>query len=337
MRVAINGFGRIGRIFYRACLKRPKKFECVAVNDLAAAQTLAHLLKYDSVFGKLDIDVKADNGIITVGRERLKHISEKDPAKLPWKELGVDLVIESTGVFTDRENASKHIQAGAKKVLITAPAKNPDITIVLGVNDADYDSKKHHVISLGSCTTNCLAPVADVLEKEFGVEKALMTTTHAYTNDQRLLDLMHTDLRRARAAALSIIPTTTGAARAMSEVLPATKGKMHGIALRVPVPDVSIVDLVALLKRNTTSEEVNSAFKKAADGKLKGILRCVDEPLVSVDFVGDSHSAIVDCALTTVIGGNLVKVIAWYDNEWGYSCRLADMANKIAENMQRGR
>jgi glyceraldehyde 3-phosphate dehydrogenase len=337
MRVAINGFGRIGRIFYRACLKRPKKFECVAVNDLADAQTLAHLLKYDSVFGKLDIDVKADNGIITVGQEKLKHISEKNPAKLPWKELGVDLVIESTGVFTDRENASKHIQAGTKKVLITAPAKNPDITIVLGVNDADYDSKKHHVISLGSCTTNCLAPVADVLEKEFGIEKALMTTTHAYTNDQRLLDLMHKDLRRARAAALSIIPTTTGAAKAMGEVLPATKGKMHGIALRVPVPDVSVVDLVALLKRNTTSEEVNSAFKKAADGKLKGILRCVDEPLVSVDFVGDSHSAIVDCAFTTVIGGNLVKVIAWYDNEWGYSCRLADMANKIAENMQRGR
>jgi glyceraldehyde 3-phosphate dehydrogenase len=337
MRVAINGFGRIGRIFYRACLKRPKKFECVAVNDLADARTLAHLLKYDSVFGKLDIDVKADNGIITVGQERLKHISEKDPVKLPWKELGVDLVIESTGVFTDRENASKHIQAGAKKVLITAPAKNPDITIVLGVNDADYDPKKHHVISLGSCTTNCLAPVVDVLEKEFGVEKALMTTTHAYTNDQRLLDLMHKDLRRARAAALSIIPTTTGAAKAMGEVLPATKGKMHGIALRVPVPDVSAVDLVALLKRNTTSEEVNSAFKKAADGKLKGILRCVDEPLVSVDFVGDSHSAIVDCALTMVIGGNLVKVIAWYDNEWGYSCRLADMANKIAENMQRGR
>ena len=333
MRVAINGFGRIGRIFYRTCLKRPKKFECVAVNDLADAQTLAHLLKYDSVFGKLDIDVKADNGIITVGQERLKYISEKDPAKLPWKELGVDLVIESTGVFTDRENASKHIQAGAKKVLITAPAKNPDITIVLGVNDADYDPKKHHVISLGSCTTNCLAPVADVLEKEFGVEKALMTTTHAYTNDQRLLDLMHKDLRRARAAALSIIPTTTGAAKSMGEILPATKGKMHGIALRVPVPDVSVVDLVALLKRNATSEEVNSAFRKAANGKLKGILRCVDEPLVSVDFVGDSHSAIVDCPLTTVIGGNLVKVVAWYDNEWGYSCRLADMANKIAEDM----
>jgi len=333
MRVAINGFGRIGRIFYRTCLKRPRKFECVAVNDLTDARTLAHLLKYDSVFGKLDIDVKAEDGVITVRAERLKHISEKDPAKLPWKELGVDLVIESTGVFTDRENASKHIQAGAKKVLITAPAKNPDITIVLGVNDADYDTNKHHVISLGSCTTNCLAPVADVLEKEFGVEKALMTTTHAYTNDQRLLDLMHKDLRRARAAALSIIPTTTGAAKAMGEVLPATKGKMHGIALRVPVPDVSVVDLVALLRKNTTSEEVNSAFREAADGRLKDILRCVDEPLVSIDFIGDSHSAIVDCSLTTVIGENLVKVVAWYDNEWGYSCRLADMANKIAENM----
>jgi glyceraldehyde 3-phosphate dehydrogenase len=300
---------------------------------LTDARTLAHLLKYDSVFGKLDIDVKAEDGVITVGAERLKHISEKDPAKLPWKELGVDLVIESTGVFTDRENASKHIQAGTKKVLITAPAKNPDITIVLGVNDADYDTNKHHVISLGSCTTNCLAPVADVLEKEFGVEKALMTTTHAYTNDQRLLDLMHKDLRRARAAALSIIPTTTGAAKAMGEVLPATKGKMHGIALRVPVPDVSVVDLVALLRKNTTSEEVNSAFREAADGRLKDILRCVDEPLVSIDFIGDSHSAIVDCSLTTVIGENLVKVVAWYDNEWGYSCRLADMANKIAENM----
>jgi glyceraldehyde 3-phosphate dehydrogenase len=333
MRVAINGFGRIGRIFYRASLERPRKFECVAINDLTDAQTLAHLLKYDSVFRKLDVDVKAGEGVITVGQEKLKHISEKDPAKLPWKELKVDLVIESTGVFTDRESTSKHIQAGAKKVLITAPAKNPDITIVLGVNDADYDPKKHHVISLGSCTTNCLAPVTDVLEKEFGVEKALMTTTHAYTNDQRLLDLMHKDLRRARAAALSIITTTTGAAKAMGEVLPATKGKMHGISLRVPVPDVSVVDLVALLRKNTTADEVNSAFKKAASGKLKGILRCVDEPLVSVDFVGDSHSAIVDCALTTVIGGNLVKVVAWYDNEWGYSCRLADMANKIAENL----
>ncbi len=333
MHIAINGFGRIGRVFYRASLKRPRKFECVAVNDLADAQTLAHLLKYDSVFGKLDVDVKAEDGAITVGSEKLKHISEKSPAKLPWKEMGVDLVIESTGVFTDKENASKHIQAGAKKVLITAPAKNPDITVVPGVNDESYDPEKHHVISLGSCTTNCLAPVVDVLDKEFGVEKALMTTTHAYTNDQRLLDLMHKDLRRARAAALSIIPTTTGAAKAMGEVLPATKGKMHGIALRVPVPDVSAVDLVAILRKNTTPEEVNSAFRKAADGKLKGILRCVNEPLVSVDFIGDPHSAIVDCPLTTVIGGNLVKVVAWYDNEWGYSCRLVDMANKIAERM----
>jgi glyceraldehyde 3-phosphate dehydrogenase len=334
MRIAINGFGRIGRVFYRASLKKPRKFECVAVNDLTDAQTLAHLLKYDSIFRKLDINVEAEDGAITVGQERMRHISEKDPARLPWKELGVDLVIESTGVFTDRENASKHIQAGAKKVLITAPAKNPDITIVPGVNDGDYNPKRHHVISLGSCTTNCLAPIVDVLEKEFGVEKALMTTTHAYTNDQRLLDLMHKDLRRARAATLSIIPTITGAAKAMGEVLPTTKGKMHGIALRVPVPDVSAVDLVALLKKSTTAEEVNSAFRRAADGRLKGILRCVDEPLVSADFIGDPHSAIIDCPLTTVIGGNLVKVVAWYDNEWGYSCRLVDMTNKIAEWME---
>ena len=333
MRVAINGFGRIGRVFYRASLLRPRKFECAAVNDLTDAQTLVHLLKYDSVFGRLGVDARVENGTIIVGQERLRHFSEKDPAMLPWKDLGVDLVIESTGKFTDRENASKHIQAGAKKVLITAPAKNPDITVVPGVNDGDYDHEKHHVISLGSCTTNCLAPVVDVLDKRFGVEKALMTTTHAYTNDQRLLDLVHKDLRRARAAALSIIPTTTGAAKAMGEVLPATKGKMHGIALRVPVPDVSVVDLVALLAKPTTAEEVNSAFNEAAGGELKDILRCVDEPLVSVDFIGDPSSAIVDCSLTTVIGGNLVKVVAWYDNEWGYSCRLVDVVNKIAEHM----
>ncbi|MDI6643115.1 MAG: type I glyceraldehyde-3-phosphate dehydrogenase [Candidatus Hodarchaeaceae archaeon] len=333
MRVAINGFGRIGRVFYRAALAKQKKFECVAVNDLTDAQTLVHLLKYDSVFGKLGVDARVEDGTIIVGRERLKHLSEKDPAKLPWKELGVDLVIESTGVFTDKENASKHIQAGAKKVLITAPAKNPDITIVPGVNDGNYDSSKHNIISLGSCTTNCLAPLVDVLGKKFGVEKALMTTTHAYTNDQRLLDLVHKDLRRARAATVSIIPTTTGAAKAIGEVLPEAKGKMHGIALRVPVPDVSVVDLVAVLAKPTTAEEVNSAFKEAEAGQLKGILKCVDEPLVSVDFIGDPHSSIVDTSLTTVIGGNLVKVIAWYDNEWGYSCRLVDMANKIAEHL----
>ncbi|MFB0500293.1 MAG: type I glyceraldehyde-3-phosphate dehydrogenase [Candidatus Hadarchaeaceae archaeon] len=333
MRVAINGFGRIGRIFYRASLSLPRKFECVAVNDLADPKTLVHLLKYDSVFGKLDRDAKVENGAIVVGQEKLKYYSERDPAKLPWKELGVDLVIESTGVFRDREGASKHLQAGAKKVLISAPAKNPDVTIVPGVNHKDYDPEKHNIISLASCTTNCLAPVMKVLSEKFGVEKALMTTAHAYTNDQRLLDLVHKDLRRTRAAALSIIPTTTGAAKATGVVLPAVEGKMDGIALRVPTPDVSVVDLVALLAKNTTAEEVNSALKTAAGGELKGILQCVDEPLVSIDFTGDSHSSIVDCGLTNVVDGNLVKVIAWYDNEWGYSCRLVDMANVIAEHM----
>lgn len=333
MRVAINGFGRIGRVFYRASLKRPRKFECVAVNDLSDINTVAHLLKYDSVFRKLDVEVMVEDGAIVVGKERLKYLSERDPAKLPWKELGVDLVIESTGVFRDREGASKHLQAGAKKVLISAPAKNPDVTVVPGVNHKNYDPQKHHIISLASCTTNCLAPMMKVLDEKFEVEKAFMTTAHAYTNDQRLLDLVHKDLRRARAAALSIIATTTGAAKATGVVLPSVKGKMDGIALRVPIPDVSVVDLVALLKKNTTAEEVNSALKAAAEGELKGILQCVDEPLVSIDFTGNSHSSIVDCALTNVVGENLVKVIAWYDNEWGYSCRLVDMANLIAEHL----
>ncbi|MFQ5917867.1 MAG: type I glyceraldehyde-3-phosphate dehydrogenase [Candidatus Binatia bacterium] len=333
MRVAINGFGRIGRVFYRASLKRPRKFECVAVNDLSDINTVAHLLKYDSVFRKLDVEVMVEDGAIVVGKERLKYLSERDPAKLPWKELGVDLVIESTGVFRDREGASKHLQAGAKKVLISAPAKNPDVTVVPGVNHKNYDPQKHHIISLASCTTNCLAPTMKVLDEKFKVEKAFMTTAHAYTNDQRLLDLVHKDLRRARAAALSIIATTTGAAKATGVVLPSVKGKMDGIALRVPIPDVSVVDLVALLKKNTTAEEVNSALKAAAEGELKGILQCVDEPLVSIDFTGNSHSSIVDCAMTNVVGENLVKVIAWYDNEWGYSCRLVDMANLIAEHL----
>ncbi len=333
MRVAINGFGRIGRVFYRASLKRPRKFECVAVNDLSDINTVAHLLKYDSVFRKLDVEVMVEDGAIVVGKERLKYLSERDPAKLPWKELGVDLVIESTGVFRDREGASKHLQAGAKKVLISAPAKNPDVTVVPGVNHKNYDPQKHHIISLASCTTNCLAPMMKVLDEKFKVEKAFMTTAHAYTNDQRLLDLVHKDLRRSRAAALSIIATTTGAAKATGLVLPSVKGKMDGIALRVPIPDVSVVDLVALLKKNTTAEEVNSALKAAAEGELKGILQCVDEPLVSIDFTGNSHSSIVDCALTNVVGENLVKVIAWYDNEWGYSCRLVDMANLIAEHL----
>ena len=333
MRIAINGFGRIGRVFYRASLARPRKFECVAVNDLADAKTLAHLLKYDSVFGKINAEVKVEDGALVVGQEKMKLLSEKDPSKLPWKEMNVDLVVESTGVFTDKEGASKHLQAGAKKVLITAPAKNPDITVVPGVNDGDYDNEKHHIISLGSCTTNCLAPLVSVLDEKFGLEKGLMTTTHAYTNDQRILDFIHRDLRRARAAAVSIIPTTTGAAKALGEVIPKAKGRMHGISLRVPVPDVSIVDLVAVLEKPTTAEEVNQAFREAETGRLKGILKCVDEPLVSVDFVGNPHSSLVDMALTTVIGGNLVKVVSWYDNEWGYSSRLVDMINKIAEKM----
>lgn len=334
MRVAINGFGRIGRMFYRASLSRPRKFECVAVNDLADIKTLAHLLKYDSVMGRLDKDVKVEDGALVIGQEKLKLISEKDPSKLPWKDMGVDLVIESTGAFTDRDNAAKHLQAGAKKVIISAPGKNVDATIVPGVNDGVYDHAKHNVISLGSCTTNCLAPVVSVLDEKFGLEKGLMTTTHAYTNDQRILDFAHEDLRRARAAAVSIIPTSTGAAKALGEVIPKAKGRMHGIALRVPVPDVSVVDLVAVLERPTTTEDVNAAFREAEAGRLKGILKCVDEPLVSVDFIGDPHSSLVDTALTTVIGGNLVKVVSWYDNEWGYSCRLVDMTNKIAERMR---
>jgi glyceraldehyde 3-phosphate dehydrogenase len=333
MRIAINGFGRIGRVFYRASLARPRKFECVAVNDLADAKTLAHLLKYDSVFGKINAEVKVEDGALVVGQEKMKLLSEKDPSKLPWKDMNVDLVVESTGVFTDKEGASKHLQAGAKKVLITAPAKNPDITVVPGVNDGDYDNEKHHIISLGSCTTNCLAPLVSVLDEKFGLEKGLMTTTHAYTNDQRILDFIHRDLRRARAAAVSIIPTTTGAAKAIGEVVPKAKGRMHGIALRVPVPDVSIVDLVAVLEKPATAEEVNQAFRDAEAGRLKGILKCVDEPLVSVDFIGNPYSSLVDMALTTVIGGNLVKVVSWYDNEWGYSSRLVDMINKIAEKM----
>ncbi len=334
MRVAINGFGRIGRMFYRASLSKPRKFECVAVNDLADIKTLAHLLKYDSVMGRLDKDVKVEDGALVIGQEKLKLISEKDPSKLPWKDMGVDLVIESTGAFTDRDNAAKHLQAGAKKVIISAPGKNVDATIVPGVNDGVYDHAKHNVISLGSCTTNCLAPVVSVLDEKFGLEKGLMTTTHAYTNDQRILDFAHEDLRRARAAAVSIIPTSTGAAKALGEVIPKAKGRMHGIALRVPVPDVSVVDLVAVLERPTTTEDVNAAFREAEAGRLKGILKCVDEPLVSVDFIGDPHSSLVDTALTTVIGGNLVKVVSWYDNEWGYSCRLVDMTNKIAERMR---
>ncbi len=328
--VAINGFGRIGRLLYRAALETKADINFVAVNDLTDAKTLAHLLKYDSVHGRFPFKVEAkENALIVEGKE-LKVLAEKDPAKLPWKDMDVYLAVESTGLFTDREGASKHLQAGAKKVLISAPAKNPDITVVLGVNDDKYDHKKHNIISLDSCTTNCVAPVAKVLNDKFGIETALMTTAHAYTNDQRVLDLQHRDLRRARAAATNIIITTTGAAVAATLALPELTGRMDGLALRVPVPDVSIVDLVAVLKKKATKEEINAAFKEAAKKELKGILAYTEEPLVSSDFIHDSHSAIVD-GLSTMVIGNLVKVLAWYDNEWGYSVRMVQMIEKICK------
>ncbi len=337
VKMGINGFGRIGRGFLRAAFK-DKEFlnliDVVAVNDITDAKTLAHLLKYDSIFGKFDGEVKAEDNAIIVAGKRIKVFSEKDPENLPWKELGVELVLESTGLFTDRAGAEKHIRAGAKKVIISAPAKEPDITLVLGVNEHAYDPAKHNIISMASCTTNCLAPVVRVLDEKFGVECGLMSTCHAYTNDQRLLDLPHRDLRRARAACLSIIPTTTGAARAIGDVMPAMKGKLDGLALRVPVPNGSINDLVVLLKRDVTREEVNAALKEAAEGKLKGILAYTEEPIVSVDIIGDNHSAIVDGLSTMVVGGRLVKILAWYDNEWGFSCRLVELSKLIARTLK---
>jgi len=324
VRVAINGFGRIGRNILRASLDN-NKLDFAAINDLTTPETLAHLLKYDSIHGTLDTKVKAKKNAISVGEREIRILSLRDPAALPWKELKIDVVVESTGLFLDRANASKHLAAGAKKVIITAPAKEPDVTMVLGVNNGMYNPKEHHIISNASCTTNCLAPVAKVLLENFGIVKGLMTTVHAYTNDQRILDFPHKDLRRARAASVSIIPTTTGAARAVSLVLPQLKGKLDGMAMRVPTPNVSVVDLVALTEKETTKEEVNEAMKAASKGALKGILQYIDEPLVSKDFNGSSFSSSFDAALTSVIGGNLVKVIAWYDNEWGYSCRVRDL------------
>jgi glyceraldehyde 3-phosphate dehydrogenase len=324
IRVAINGFGRIGRNVLRASLGN-KRFDFVGINDLTTPDTLAHLLKYDSVLGTLDVKVRAKKKSIVVGNDEIQVFSERDPASLPWKELKADVVVESTGLFRDRANASKHLEAGAKKVIITAPAKEPDVTICLGVNEKMYDGKKHHIISNASCTTNCLAPMAKVILDNFGIEKGLMTTIHAYTGDQRLLDFPHKDLRRARAAAMSIIPTTTGAARAVSLVLPELTGKLDGMAMRVPTPNVSVVDLVVLTKKKTTAEEVNAAMKAAAKGPLKKILAYCDEPLVSRDFNGSTYSSSFDADLTSVIGGNLVKVISWYDNEWGYSCRVRDL------------
>ncbi|MDO3379863.1 type I glyceraldehyde-3-phosphate dehydrogenase [Geoalkalibacter halelectricus] len=329
VKVAINGFGRIGRNVFRAA-QNSREIEIVAVNDLTDPQTLAHLLKYDSVHGTFDAQVEAVENGLRVNGKTLHVYAEKDPAKLPWKDLGVKIVIEATGIFADHAGAQKHIDAGAAKVIITAPAKGPDVTLCMGINEQNYDPAKHHIISNASCTTNCLAPVAKVMDEAFGIEKGMMTTIHAYTNDQRILDLPHKDLRRARAAAMSMIPTTTGAAKAVSEVLPQLKGKLDGLAIRVPVPNVSLVDLVFTAKKNTTIEEVNAALKAAAEGPLKGILVYCDEPLVSRDFNGSSASSSVDALSTNVIEGNLVKVMSWYDNEWGYSCRVLDLAKLIA-------
>lgn len=331
IRVGINGFGRIGRLLFRAAVERKANIDFVAVNDVADAKTLAHLLKYDSVHGPFPGEVQVkDNNIVVNGKE-LKVLSQKDPALLPWKDLDVYLAVESTGLFTDRANASKHLQAGAKKVLISAPAENPDITIVIGVNHNQYDHEKHNIISNASCTTNCVAPVAKVLHENFGIKSGLMTTAHAYTNDQRVLDLVHRDLRRARAAALNIIPTTTGAARAAGLVLPELKGKLDGLALRVPVPNVSITDLTVVLEKSVTKEEVNEAFRKAAEGPLKGILAYTEEPIVSSDVNHTPYSAVVDGLSTMVVGGNLVKVLAWYDNEWGFSCRMVELIELIGK------
>jgi glyceraldehyde 3-phosphate dehydrogenase len=332
IKVAINGFGRIGRNVLRASLA-DSGIEYVAVNDITDPKTLAHLLKYDSVLGIFGADVGYGDDTIKVNGRTIKVFKVKDPADLDWTSLGAQIVIESTGLFTKAEDARKHLKGTVKKVLITAPAKNEDVTLVLGVNDAAYDPAKHHVISNASCTTNCLAPVAKVVHENFKILKGSMTTIHAYTNDQRILDFPHKDLRRARAAAVSIIPTTTGAAKAVGLVLPELKGKLDGYALRVPTPNVSLVDLVALVEKSTTVEEVNGAFKKAAEGPLKGILQYCTDELVSIDFRGNPHSAIVDAGFTKVIDGTCVKVTAWYDNEWGYSCRVVDLINFLAKKL----
>jgi len=330
IKIGINGFGRIGRNIMRASLGS-KEFDFVAVNDLTTTATLAHLLKYDSILGNLKAKISADGDRISVDGDSFQVLSVKDPAQLPWKDLGVEVVFESTGLFTDRDSAAKHLAAGAKKVIITAPAKKPDFSVVLGVNEEKYDPKTHHIISNASCTTNCLAPLAKVLHESFGIKKGWMTTCHSYTNDQQLLDLPHKDLRRARAAALSIIPTTTGAASAVGEVMPELKGKLDGISLRVPTPNVSCVDLAAVLGKTATSEQVNAAFKAAADGPLKGILEYVEEPLVSIDFRGNPHSSIIDAPYTKVMDGDFVKVLAWYDNEWAYSNRCVDLLRLLAK------
>jgi len=330
-RVGINGFGRIGRLTFRTINQYHKgELEVVAINDLADTATNAHLLKWDSTYGPYPGTVTASDDAIIVDGHKVKVISERDPASIPWRDHGVDIVIESTGLFTDATKASAHLKGGAKKVLISAPAKNEDITIVLGVNEAKYDPAKHTIISNASCTTNGIAPVVKVLHDNFGVDKGLMTTIHAYTNDQRIQDMVHDDLRRARAAAVNIVPTTTGAARVVTVVIPELEGRLHGMAFRVPVVTVSVIDFVAELKQKVTAEQVNQAFKSAAEGALAGIMEYCEEPLVSMDFKGNPASSIVDALSTMVIGGNMVKVLAWYDNEWGYSCRLADITALIA-------
>ncbi len=331
-RVAINGFGRIGRLTLRALLERhPKNLNVVALNDMADLHTNAHLFRYDSTYGTYPGKVVVGEGILKLNGQEIAVLNQKDPSRLPWKQLRVDIVIESTGVFTEAAQVRTHLEAGAKKVIITAPAKDEDYTIVLGVNESGYQPRKHHIVSNASCTTNCLAPVAKVLHDNFGIERGLMTTTHAYTNDQRILDLMHKDLRRARAAAMNIVPTTTGAAKAIGLVMPELKGKLHGLSLRVPTSTVSVVDLVADLKKSASVEDLNGALQKAAEGKLKGILAYCDEPLVSSDFRGNSASSIVDALSTVVLEGRMAKVISWYDNEWGYSCRVGDLAALMAE------
>lgn len=330
VRVGINGFGRIGRNFFRTC-KGYGDIEIVAINDLTDAKTLAHLLKYDSVHGVFSSDVTAkDNNLVVDGKE-IRVLAERAPENLPWKSLNVDIVIESTGLFTDRDKAAKHLDAGAKYVIISAPAKEPDITVCMGVNDDSLDVSKHRIISNASCTTNCLAPIAKVLNNEFGIVRGLMTTIHSYTNDQRILDLPHKDLRRARAAALSMIPTTTGAAKAVGLVLPELKGRLDGMAIRVPTPNVSVVDLVAELQKETTAEEVNAALKKASEGPMKGILQYTEDPIVSIDCNGNPHSSILDATLTRVLEKKMVKVLSWYDNEWGYSTRMRDLIFHISK------
>jgi len=333
VKVGINGFGRIGRNFFRAAKQRRAGFDFVAVNDITDPKTLAHLLKYDSVLGRFQGDVKAGEDGLVIDGDRLKVLSERDPANLPWKELGAEIVVESTGLFTDRENAQKHAEAGAQKVIISAPAKGEDVTIVMGVNDGQYDATEHNVISAASCTTNCVVPMAKVLGDAFGIDRGFMTTIHAYTNDQNLLDLPHKDLRRARAAAINIVPASTGAAKASSLALPELKGRMDGLAMRVPVPDGSVTDLVCVLKRVVTVEEVNDAFRKASEqGPLQGILAFTEDPIVSSDVVGSAYSCTFD-SLSTMAIGDLVKVIGWYDNEWGYSNRLVDLIELVASKL----